>query len=146
MKKQLRRIKIRRGTDAQRKLVIFEEGEPVFIRDTKRVYVGDNETQGGVLVSNKNIVTSEIIKPAEAIAGDIIHFETKGDTVIVDINGDLLPILTNIADCCVSIQADINIIDDILNRLRNECCNPVLRLITDDGRDILLDNKDWIKW
>ena len=146
MKKQLRRIKIRRGTEDQRKLVIFEEGEPVYIRDTKRVYVGDSETKGGIIVSNKNHVTTGSTKPPEAIAGDIIHFETTGDTLIVDRNGDLLPILINMDACCISIQSDINIIDDILKRLRNECCDPALRLITDDGIDILLDNKDWIRW
>jgi hypothetical protein len=42
-------IKIRRGTDAQRLTVVLEQGEVAYTTDTKKLYVGDGTTLGGVL-------------------------------------------------------------------------------------------------
>ena len=42
------KLKIRRGTDAQRKLVILEQGELGYAIDSKRVFVGDGATYGGI--------------------------------------------------------------------------------------------------
>ena len=41
-------LRIRRGTDAQRQTLTFDQGEVVYTTDTKKVYVGDGITQGGV--------------------------------------------------------------------------------------------------
>lgn len=40
-------IKVRRGTDAQRLLVLLEQGEIAYTTDTKKFYVGDGTTYGG---------------------------------------------------------------------------------------------------
>ena len=40
-------LRIRRGTDAQRQTLTFDQGEIVFTTDTKKVYVGDGITAGG---------------------------------------------------------------------------------------------------
>jgi hypothetical protein len=40
-------LRIRRGTDAQRQTITFDQGEIVFTTDTKKVYVGDGITTGG---------------------------------------------------------------------------------------------------
>lgn len=40
-------LQIRRGTEAQRSLVIFDSGEVVFTTDTQKLYVGDGITTGG---------------------------------------------------------------------------------------------------
>ena len=40
-------LQIRRGTEAQRSLVIFDAGEVVFTTDTQKLYVGDGITAGG---------------------------------------------------------------------------------------------------
>ena len=145
MKKTIRRIKIRRGTDDQRKLVIFEEGEPVFIKDTKKVYIGDNQTYGGIKTTYRNIITNSTTMPPEADAFDIIYFESTGDAKIVDRDGSLLPIVTNVTNCCARIQSQIDDITNILNKLQTECCNSDIRLITDDGMDILTDSGDWFR-
>lgn len=39
---------LRQGSDAERQTVIFASGEPVWTTDTKRLYVGDGTTLGGV--------------------------------------------------------------------------------------------------
>ena len=44
-------IKIRRMTDAARQAITFAAGEPIFTTDTKKLYVGDGVTVGGVLQS-----------------------------------------------------------------------------------------------
>jgi hypothetical protein len=41
-------LRIRRGTDAQRQTLTFDQGEVVYTTDTKKVYVGDGITAGGV--------------------------------------------------------------------------------------------------
>jgi hypothetical protein len=41
-------IRVRRGTDAQRLTVVLEEGEIAYTTDTKKFYVGDNSTLGGI--------------------------------------------------------------------------------------------------
>ena len=41
------KLKIRRGTDSQRKEVILEQGELGYTTDTSRVFVGDGTTAGG---------------------------------------------------------------------------------------------------
>ena len=74
IEKHLKRIKIRRGTNSQRKKVFLEDGELVFLTDTKKIYVGDMETCGGIRVSNNNlVVTNNNIKPIQADVGDILY-------------------------------------------------------------------------
>lgn len=43
-------LQLRRGTDAERKLVTFAAGELIYTTDTKKVFVGDGTTLGGKFV------------------------------------------------------------------------------------------------
>ena len=45
-------LRIRRGTDAQRTGVTFLEGELIYTTDTKKLYVGDGTTTGGVAIDS----------------------------------------------------------------------------------------------
>ena len=47
------KIKVRRGTDDQRRAVILEQGELGFTTDTKKLYVGDGITEGGIPVASQ---------------------------------------------------------------------------------------------
>ena len=47
------KLKLRRGTDAQRQTVTLEQGELGYTTDGKRVHVGDGFTVGGIAVGNK---------------------------------------------------------------------------------------------
>jgi hypothetical protein len=45
------KVKIRRGTNDQRKDIILEEGELGYTTDTKRLFIGDGVTNGGLAVA-----------------------------------------------------------------------------------------------
>lgn len=44
-------FQFRRGTDAERQSITPKAGEPLFVTDTGKVFVGNGTTQGGLLVS-----------------------------------------------------------------------------------------------
>lgn len=47
------KLKLVRGTNDQRKLVILDQGEPAYTTDTKRVFVGTGTLSGGFVVGSK---------------------------------------------------------------------------------------------
>lgn len=47
------KLLFRRGTDSERQTVTFNLGEPAFTTDSKRLFIGDGSTAGGVVVGNK---------------------------------------------------------------------------------------------
>ena len=49
----LLKLLVRRGTNEDRKQITLETGELGYATDTKRLYIGDGVTGGGVLVGNK---------------------------------------------------------------------------------------------
>jgi len=49
-------LKIRRGTDAQRSGVTFDQGEIVWTTDAQNLWVGDGITQGGVPVVGSSVI------------------------------------------------------------------------------------------
>lgn len=147
---RLRKLKIRRGNDNQRKVTLFEEGEPVFVKDTERVFVGDDTTLGGIRISNKNFITLDNNKPYGAETNDIFINETKKSGYIIENNTSIIEIIPSLEDTCEKTKKDINDINVIIDLLSSVCCNPAnflaTDLDTDTSRDnILLDNDDIIK-
>ena len=67
------KLKIRRGTDATRKLVILEQGELGYTTDNKRLWVGDGLTQGGGIVGNVCHIPSVRTSIPRAVRGDIVY-------------------------------------------------------------------------
>lgn len=71
------KLKIRRGTDAQRSSVVLEQGELGYTIDTQRVFVGNGITVGGNVVGN--ITHSPLSTPGgritltNAVKGDIVY-------------------------------------------------------------------------
>jgi len=49
------KLKVRRGSDAQRRAIVLDQGEIGYTLDTRRVFVGDGATYGGHSVGTKNI-------------------------------------------------------------------------------------------
>jgi hypothetical protein len=150
-KNHLRKLKIRRGNDNQRKVTLFEEGELVFIKDTERVYVGDDNTTGGIKISNKNYFTFDSIKPIGAETEDLYFDQIDKSTYMVDVTGGSILIIPSVIACCINIKKDIDIIDSLLKRISGECCNPDNFLATDldnppvSSDNILTDNTDTIR-
>jgi len=70
------KLKIRRGTDAQRRTVVLEQGELGYAVDTGRVYVGDGITKGGSTVSpifHLPVNTQNLRTTTNAAQGDIVN-------------------------------------------------------------------------
>lgn len=144
--RRLRRIRIRRGTEAQRKQVIFEEGEPVLDKTRKRVFIGDSKRYGGNLASNINYVQSSDVLPSTSEGFDV-YYNSTSETLNI-INGDNLThkvIVPNLTKCCVDTLRDIEILEALMHRMEVECCTPQYKLITDTEIDVTTDDGRWIK-
>jgi len=70
------KLKIRRGSDAQRQGVILEQGELGYTTDTKRVFVGDGLLPGGTAVGNiaylPGTTPNYRLTLTSAVLGDIV--------------------------------------------------------------------------
>jgi len=49
------KLKVRRGSDSQRKTVVLDQGEVGYTLDTKRLFIGDGAKLGGDVVGNKGL-------------------------------------------------------------------------------------------
>jgi len=73
------KLKVRRGTDAQRQLITLDVGELGFTTDTNRLFVGDGATVGGISPAIKFYSTNQLQLTAYAYnaapiqLGDIIY-------------------------------------------------------------------------
>tara|TARA_R110000772_G_scaffold5536_4_gene19824 strand:- start:157 stop:1584 length:1428 start_codon:yes stop_codon:yes gene_type:complete len=75
------KIKVRRGSDDQRKQLVLDQGELGYTIDTKRVFVGDGSLSGGRVVGNKNFgvfnLESGLGNVTGAQIGDIGYANSK---------------------------------------------------------------------
>jgi len=67
------KIKVRRGTDSDRRRVILDEGELGFTTDTQRFFVGDGGTLGGINIANKFIGTGLRTNYGDSLLGDFVY-------------------------------------------------------------------------
>ena len=85
-------LRFRRGTDSDRSDAVtateaeWENGEPVWISDTKKLYVGDGSTQGGVLVNPSITLDTTAENDSEAVETVIVErsrsaYEAEDGTV-----------------------------------------------------------------
>lgn len=90
--------------------MIFEEGEIIYATDTKRAFVGDGFTTGGIQISNRNYVVNQYGIPTNGMYGDIIHVEPTKRTYIIgyDLDGVTLKLY---------LIADANITGDLSAKL-----------------------------
>ena len=83
--RRITKFKLRRGTDDQRKTVVFEEGELVYTTDTNKLYVGTGFTSGGIIVAN-NITYTLTSNPANPSPNDLFYREDQKRMYIYDAN------------------------------------------------------------
>lgn len=145
IKKFIRRIKIRRGVESQRTSVIFDQGEPVYIRDKKRLYIGDSVTYGGIVQTHITFIQNNNTIPAEALPNEIIYNKIDKEGFIINRNKELINIFNNTVSLQSEIESDINTIHTYLHRLSTECCNDGLMLKDDTEQNILTDSGNRIK-
>jgi Major tropism determinant N-terminal domain len=94
-------LRIRRGTDAERLTITPAEGELIYTTDSKRVYVGDGTTAGGLeltaeasidnLQTNLNLNSFDIVGTGNInITGDITVTGNLNGNFLGSINGDVV--------------------------------------------------------
>lgn len=82
-------LRLRRGTDAERLTVVPLEGELVYTTDTKRVFVGDGTTSGGVGVSSLGgPLNNDLILNGYDVTGTG-NINITGSIAAPSLNGDL---------------------------------------------------------
>lgn len=84
--RRITKFKLRRGLDAQRKTVVFEEGELVYTTDTNRIYVGTGFTSGGIVVANSIQYTIDG-PPANPSPNDLYYQQDRKKLYIFKDNG-----------------------------------------------------------
>jgi hypothetical protein len=86
------KLKVRRGTNAQRRRVILDQGEIGYTTDTQRLFVGNGVLSGGVpagcrVFAPQNTTSSITSLPAEI--GDLVYAEGKLYQLINQPAGDI---------------------------------------------------------
>ena len=74
------KLKVRRGTDAQRKLITLDQGEIGYTIDSKRLFVGDGIMPGGISAGVKFYNATDITTDttlATAITGDVVYDQSQ---------------------------------------------------------------------
>jgi hypothetical protein len=76
----LLKLLVRRGIDIDRKNVVLSEGELGYTTDTKKLYIGDGQTAGGVLVGGNRVLspTNNILSLTDIVEGDIVYSPSDG--------------------------------------------------------------------
>lgn len=83
-------LRIRRGTDAERQLILPEPGELIYTTDTKLVYVGDGNTQGGNPISVGAALLEVVNDLSPELGGDLVlnGFDITG-TGNISVSGNI---------------------------------------------------------
>lgn len=78
-------VKIRRGLEAARTGVTPTAGEPLWTTDTKKLYVGDGSTAGGIAVGGSSGFTTTGVKTGAytAVANDRVPVNTTSTAVTI---------------------------------------------------------------
>jgi microcystin-dependent protein len=76
----LLKLLVRRGIDMDRKNVVLSEGELGYTTDLKKLYIGDGQTPGGVLVGGNSILpsTNNILSLSDVTEGDVVFSPSDG--------------------------------------------------------------------
>ena len=78
-------LKIKRGSEGDRVLYTPEAGEPLYTTDTKKLYIGDGTTPGGLLINSDFLADT-----SPQLGGDL---DTNGNDIIgtgsIDITGNI---------------------------------------------------------
>lgn len=91
-------LQLRRGSDAERIAITFAEGELVYTTDTKKIWIGDGVTAGGV-----NVTAEVELSPSQLDKNLSLNNFTINGTGTIDITGDItttgnLSVTGNITD------------------------------------------------
>jgi hypothetical protein len=105
-------LQLRRGTEAERLLITPASGEPLFTTDTKKFYIGDGSTPGGVLFADAGATDSS----GQSIFATITYVNNAIDSVVGGAPNSL-DTLKEIAD---AINNDSNFYASLVNLINGQ--------------------------
>jgi len=79
----LLKLLIRRGADADRQNIVLTEGELGYTTDTKRLYMGDGQTVGGIAVSNTFLGNSTLVTTLVTASQGDYAFDTDNQILYI---------------------------------------------------------------
>ena len=126
--KKIAKIKLQRGVESERVQRTFKESELVYSIDKERMFIGDEQTKGGILVSNRNYVVNSLNGvlnlPKSIFYGDIVNDKSTNKTYIIGYAADGVTLTPYII-------SDGNCLNNLNKRLK-QLIDTILRLDTDD--------------
>lgn len=81
-------LRLRRGTDAERLTITPLQAELIYTTDTKKLYVGDGATQGGVLVGPVDVSAFDLVNDTSPQLGGDLDLNGNNITGTGNINID----------------------------------------------------------
>ena len=79
----------RRGSDIERKSIILAEGEFGYVVDTKRLYIGDGVTPGGIATSVRfHNTTTDITTIGESVQINDLVYKSDTNEIYKLVSGD----------------------------------------------------------
>ena len=81
----LLKLLVRRGSNSDRQNIVLSQGEIGYTTDTKRLFVGDGQTQGGVIIGNKYIgASTDVTTITNPLTGDFAFDSDNNNLVVFD--------------------------------------------------------------
>lgn len=81
------KLKVRRGTDAQRRTIILEQGELGYTTDTNRLYVGDGSTLGGGPVGAVMLKPLTTVNSLTGVTGAGLYDIVSANSLLYQLTG-----------------------------------------------------------
>jgi hypothetical protein len=137
-------LRLRRGTEAERGSVIFQEGELVYVTDTKDLYAGDGVTPGGIKVSNVGSPDA-LTQNLDLDGFNILGSGTVTATAFVGDGSGLTNLPIGAGGVVEGVNYRINIVGNDSSTIVNSATNTLTGLFVGDGSNItniLLDQLD----
>jgi len=79
----LLKLLVRRGSNSDRQNIVLSQGELGYTTDTKRLFVGDGQTQGGIIIGNKYVgANTDVTSIANPLSGDFA-FDSDNNKLVV---------------------------------------------------------------
>lgn len=83
-------LQIRRGSDVDRQGIIPKAGEPIFTTDTKKLYIGDGSTAGGIIVDTTSGISNVVEDTSPQLGGNLdLNNNTINGTGNINITGQI---------------------------------------------------------
>ena len=124
-------LRLRRGTEAERLLITPQQGEVIYVTDTKKIYSGDGATIGGILVGP--IDASVVNDTTPQLGGNL---DLNGNNITGTGNINITGNITATGNINIGDGAEDNI---TVGGLINSSLNPAI----DDSYSLGTSDKQW---